>query len=171
MNFKNYTIMKKSIKILICATLATLPYFGFAQYIEPWNSDMDVNGLYIGSVYTYAQVTAQWGTPTNYRSNTSEFGVNETYHYSTNLFRFSDDGIFNSFRLKTPAFVVYSSKSGGFKVGDEAIRLKTIGLISNQTLIRASTSEYILDIPSGDERFTVGYTNGIITYISYISSL
>jgi hypothetical protein len=158
--------MKKSIKIFICATLATLPYLGFAQHGEPWNSDMDVNGIYIGSVYTYAQVTAQWGTPTNYRSNTSEFGVNETYHYSTNLFRFSDNGLFNSFRLKTPAFVVYTAKSGGLKVGDPISRIEAIGL--GEPLLQPDGS---YRIPSGDDRFTVGHANGIITWISFVSPI
>ncbi len=63
---------------------------------------MDVNGVFIGGKYTKAQVTAKWGTPTKYWSGTSEFGLNEEYEYSNNLFRFSDNGIFNYFYVATP---------------------------------------------------------------------
>jgi hypothetical protein len=162
--------MKKSIKILIYATLFAIPCLGFAQH-STWNSDMDVNGIYLGKIYSKSQVTAKWGTPTNYRSNTSEFGVNETYYYSTNLFRFSDNGIFVEFGINTSNFVVYKSKSGGFKVGDPVSRLETIGVVPRKTIIKTGSGEHVLQIPGGDDWFKVGYSNGIITWISYTSSI
>jgi hypothetical protein len=158
--------MKKSIKILICATLAIIPYLGFAQHGEPWNSDMDVNGINIGSVYTKAQVTAQWGTPTQYWSGMSEFGLDEEYNYTSNLFRFSDNGIFVEFGINTPNFIVYTAKSGGLKVGDPISRIEAIGL--GEPLLQPDGS---YRIPSGDDRFTVGSENGIITWISFVSPI
>jgi hypothetical protein len=161
--------MKTTIKILIYASLLVVPSLGFAQY-STWNSGMDVNGIYLGSIYSKTQVTAKWGTPTKYESQTSENGLIEFYDYGNNSFEFSDNGLFHSFHIRTPNFVFWASKSGGFKVGDPVSRLKSIGVISNSTSLSTSTGKNVVEIP-GDDRFRVGYSNGIITYISYTSSL
>jgi hypothetical protein len=153
-------------KLLICAVLSALPCAGFAQHYLPWNSDIDVNGIYLGSVYTKAQVEAKLGAPTNYRSNTSEFGLNETYDYSNNQFYFSDNGIFNGFYIDTPNFVVYTAKSGGIKVGDNVSRIAAIGMGTPEL-----QSDGDFSIPSGDDRFTVGQSDGKISWISYISPI
>jgi hypothetical protein len=163
--------MKTIVKIIICATLLTLPCFGFAQSGYTGATDLDVNGIFIGGTYTKAQVTAKWGTPTKYRSNTSEFGVNETYNYSSNRFGFSDNGIFGDFFIDTTNFIVYKSKGGGFKVGDHVSRLKTIGVIPNSTIIKTGSGENVLQIQHGDDWFKVGYSNGIITWISFDSPI
>jgi hypothetical protein len=156
--------MKTIVKIIICATLAALPSIGFAQLGYSGPTDLDVNGIFIGGTYTKAQVTTKWGTPTQYRSSMSENGLNETYHYSNNLFRFSENGVFHSFRLRTSNFVVYKSKSGGFKVGDPVSRIKAIGL--GEPLLQPDGS---YRIQGGDDLFTVGHQNGIITWISFLS--
>jgi hypothetical protein len=158
--------MKTTIKLLICAVLLALPCAGFAQHYLPWDSDMDVNGVHIGSVYTKAQVEAQWGTPTKYDSGESEFGLNETYDYSNNQFYFSDNGIFNGFYIDTPNFIVYTAKSGGIKVGDDFSRIEAIGL-GTPVLQKSGT----FSIPSGDDWFTVGQSDGKISWISFSSPI
>ena len=72
---------------------------------------MDVNGVFIGGKYTRPQVEAKWGIPTFYWSGMSEFGLSEEYNYTTNIFRFSDNGIFNSFYIRTSNFVVFTAFS------------------------------------------------------------
>jgi hypothetical protein len=164
-NFKSY-LMKTTVKLLICAALLALPCAGFAQHTYPWNSSMDVNGIFIGSVYSKDQVTAKWGTPTKYWSGESEFGLDEEYHYSKNLFRFSDNGIFGEFHIYTSNFVVYTAQSGGIKVGDDVSRIAAIGL---GTPVKRDDETY--NIPSGDDRFFVKHANGKITRISFISPI
>ena len=106
-----------------------LPHYGFSQSGYTQATDMDVNGVFIGGAYTKSQVQAIWGIATTYWSNTSELGVNESYYYHPdNLFRFSDNGRFNSFYIRTSTFVVYTAFSGGIKVGDNISRVSAIGL-------------------------------------------
>jgi hypothetical protein len=163
--------MKTTIKILICATLLAIPCLGLAQSGYTSATDLDVNGIFIGGKYTKAQVTAKWGTPTEYWSGESEFGLDEEYYYTSNLFRFSDNGVFVEFGINNPDFVVYKSKSGGFKVGDPVSRLYTIGLISYLPPLMESVRENILELPGGDDWFKVGYKSGKIIWISYVSSV
>jgi hypothetical protein len=164
--------MKTIIKFTLLAISLIISFNGLAQrYGDGQPTTMDVNGIFLYGKYTKTQVIAKWGTPTNYRSHTSEFGLDEEYSYSSNLFRFSDNGIFVESYINTSKFVFWASKSGGFKVGDTVSRLKTIGVIPNNTIIKTGSGENVLQIPGGDDRFEVGYSNGIITYISYISSL
>ena len=121
--------MKRIVQKIICATLLMLPYYGFSQSWYTQATDMDVNGVFIGGTYTKTQVEAKWGgTPTKYWSGTSEFGLEEAYYYTTNLFRFSYNGVFDTFNIKTSNFVVYTTFSGGIKVGDNISRIQTIGL-------------------------------------------
>ncbi len=160
--------MKTTVKIALLIVSSILSFHGFAQsrYGDGQPTDMDVNGIFIGGTYTKAQVTAKWGTPTKYRSSTSEFGLNEAYHYSNNVFRFGDNGIFESFYLKTPDFVVYTAKSGGIKVGDDVLRINKIG-IGFPLLKENGTGS----VPNGDDWFTFGHSDGKITWISFVSSI
>jgi hypothetical protein len=168
---QNYITMKKIIKLMLCMTIMSFPFFGLAQHFEPWNSDMDINGIFLGSKYTKTQVTAKWGTPTKYSSNESEFGVNETYHYSTNRFEFSDNGIFGDFFIDTPKFVVYKSKNGGFKVGDPLSKVKDTGLFYRKSVFLEGEEKYI-EIQGIDDWFKIGYSDDDkITWISYTSSI
>lgn len=158
--------MKTIVKKLILAVLILSPVCGFAQHTFTQATDMDVSGIFIGGKYRKVQVVAKWGNPTSYRSNTSEFGTNETYHYSDNLFRFSDNGYFNSFYINTPNFVVCTSLDGGLKVGDHISRIYEIGL---GRPVRQGDGTY--RIPSGDDRFIVGHSDGKITWISFVSPI
>ncbi len=152
--------------------LLSLPFCGFAQSGFTQATDMDVNGIFIGGKYTKAQVTAKWGTPTKYWSGMSEFGLDEEYYYTSNLFRFSDTGIFGEFQIDTPNFVVFTSKNGGIKVGDDVSRIEAIGL-GTPLLQRDRPGVFI--IPSGDDRFTVGFAlegkTNKITWISFVSPI
>ena len=68
--------MKIIVQIIICAIFLMLPYYGFSQLGYTQATGMDVNGVFIGGTYTKTQVEAKWGgTPTKYRSGTSEFGL------------------------------------------------------------------------------------------------
>jgi hypothetical protein len=163
--------MKTTIKIMLCMAILILPLCGFAQHAPSQISTMDVNGVFLGGTYTKSQVTAKWGQPTKYESQTSEFGLLELYDYGNNSFEFSDNGIFHSFFIDAPNFVFWASKSGGFKVGDPVSRLKTIGIIPNSTSLSTGTGKNVVEIPGGDDWFKVGYSNGIITWISYTSSI
>jgi hypothetical protein len=132
---------------------------------------MDINGIFLYGKYTKTQVTAKWGTPTQYRSSESEFGLNETYRYSDNVFRFSDNGIFHSFYIKTSAFVVYKSKNGGFKVGDPLSKVKDTGLFYRKRAFLEGEEKYI-EIQGIDDWFKIGYSDDDkITWISYTSSI
>jgi hypothetical protein len=152
-------------KLLICAVLLALPCAGFAQHHFYQATDMDVNGVFVGGKYTKAQVEAKWGTPTNYSSNTSEFGLNETYDYSNNQFRFSDDGVFVEFYIDIPNFVVYTTFNGGIKVGDNISRIAAIGL---GTPVRQGDGTFHLNRNDSDDPLIFGHLNGIITFISFI---
>ena len=96
--------MKTIVYIALCAALFMLPNYGFSQHGYTQATNMDVNGVFIGGAYTKTQVEAKWGTPTKYRSNTSEHGLIEVYDYSDNQFHFSDNGRFNSFVIETYSF-------------------------------------------------------------------
>jgi hypothetical protein len=159
--------MKTTVKLLLCVALMALPYVGFSQHFLPWVSDISVNGLNLGSVYTNAQVTAQWGTPTEYWSGESEFGLNETYDYSDNQFYYNDNGIFHSFYIMTSDFVVYVPRIGRFKVGDNISKISYLGNTADKP-----QASGILKLPSGDDQFIVEYSDDdIITKIYYISSI
>jgi hypothetical protein len=158
--------MKTTVKLMLCMAILILPLCGFAQHAPSQISTMDVNGVFLGGTYTKAQVTAKWGTPTKYESQTSEFGLLELYDYGNNSFEFSDNGIFHSFYIDTPNFVFWASKSGGLKVGDSISRIMEIGL---KKPMRQSDGSY--RIPGGDDLFTVGSENGIITWISFVSPI
>lgn len=152
------TIFKIAALIIVTASVS-----GFTQrYGSGTPSATDVSGIFIGGKYTKPQVVAKWGTPTSYRSNTSEFGVNETYKYSTNLFRFSDDGVY----VDTPAFVVLAAKNGGVKVGDALSKLSALSL--GNPLLQSDGS---YQLGQGDDQFLFGVANGKIIWISYISSM
>jgi hypothetical protein len=164
--------MKTILKISLLAISLTISFNGFAQgYGDGTPSTMDVNGIFIYGKYTKAQVTAKWETPTQYRSHESEFGLDEVYDYSSNQFLFGENGIFHSFVIDTPDFVVYKSKDGGFKVGDPVSRLYTIGVIDRPPTLVEGSGENILELPAGDDWFEVGYKNGIIMWISYTASI
>jgi hypothetical protein len=165
--------MKTIIKATLLIALSIIASNGLAQsrYGDGTPSTMDVNGIFLYGKYTKAQVMAKWGTSIQYRSSESEFGLNETYRYLNNVFRFGEDGIFHSFRLNTSDFVVYKSKDGGFKVGDPVSRLYTIGVIDRPPTLVEGSGENILELPAGDDWFEIGYKNGIIMWISYTASI
>lgn len=161
----------KTIKKLLCAVLLILPFCGFAQllgYTEP--STLDVKGVNIGGKYTKTQVEKKWGTPTKYWSGMSEFGLDEEYSYIVdkikNLFRFSDDGIFNSFYVRTSNFPVYTKFKGGVKVGDNISKVQEIGL---GTPVLQKNGTYHLDL--GDDPLVFKHSKGVITEISFVSSI
>ena len=160
--------MKTIVKTLICTVFVLLPYFGFSQSGYSKATNMDVNGIFIGGTYTKTQVVAKWGTPTQYRSNTSEFGINETYHYSNSIFYFSDNGIFESFYISTSNFAVYTAFSGGIKVGDNISRIQAIGL---GTPVLQKDGAYYLNRNNIDDPLIFRQTNGIITQIVFITSI
>jgi hypothetical protein len=163
--------MKATIKIIIYVTLLAIPYLGFAQSGFVTATDLDVNGIFLGGKYAKSQVVAKWGTPTKYWSGESEFGLDEEYYYTSNLFRFSDSGIFNSFYIKTSAFVVYKSKNGGFKVGDPLSKVKDTGLFYRKRAFLEGEEKYI-EIQGIDAWFKIGYSDDDkITWISYTSSI
>jgi len=161
--------MKRITKKIVFATLILLPYYGFSQSGYTKATDLDVKGVFIGGKYTKSQVEAKWGTSTKYRSSMSEFGLDEVYDYSDNQFLFSDSGIFNSFFIKTSNFSVYTAFSGGIKVGDNISRVQTIGL---GTLVLQKDGTYRLNRNNkSDDSLVFKHTNGVITQISFVSSI
>jgi hypothetical protein len=163
--------MKTIVKIIICATLAALPSIGFAQLGYSGPTDLDVNGIFIGGKYTKAQVTAKWGTSTQYRSSMSENGLNEVYDYSSNQFLFGENGVFHSLYINTPNFVFDVSNNGGLKVGDDISRVNALKwyYVDAPLLIEAD-GEGVLNVPS-DDYINIGYSKGKITWISFVSSV
>jgi hypothetical protein len=159
-------------KLLVFAALILLPYYGFSQLHEAHTSDLDVKGVYIGSVYTQAQVQAKWGTPTTYWSGTSETGLDEEYTYTQgqlfNFFRFSENGIFHSFTIQTSTFSIYTTFSGGIKVGDNISRVQAIGL---GTPVLESDGKYYLYRNNYDDPLVFKHSNGVITQISFVTSV
>ncbi len=159
--------MKTLVKIVFLATIIFLPFCGFSQILGYTQAtDMDVNGIFIGGKYTKAQVIAKWGTPTEYWSGTSENGLIEEYYYSTTTFRFSENGVFETFGIGTSNFSVYTAKSGGIKVGDPISRISAIGL---GTPVLQNDGSY--SVLSGDNWFTFKHSNGTITEIWFVTSV
>jgi len=161
--------MKTIVQKLLCAALLLLPGYGFSQILGYTQAtDMDVNGIFIGGTYTKAQVEAKWGTPTKYWSGTSENGLNEEYSYSNNLFRFSENGVFETFNIKTSNFAVYTAFSGGIKVGDNISRIKAIGF---GTPVLQSDGTYWLNRNNSDDPLIFYQSNGVITRIYFMTSV
>ncbi len=161
--------MKTIVKIVFVATIIFLPFCGFSQILGYTKAtDMDVNGIFIGGKYTKAQVIAKWGNPTDYRDSTSESGLNETYYYSSDTLRFSENGVFETFNIKTSKFAVYTAKSGGIKVGDPISRISAIGL---GIPVLQSHGNYSLSLNSIDEPLMFVVSNSIITEIWFMSSI
>jgi hypothetical protein len=113
-------------------------------------------------------VQAKWGISTKYWSGTTEFGLDEEYYYTTNLFRFSDSGIFVEFNIKTSNFPVYTAYSGGIKVGDNISRIQAIGLGAP---VLQSDGSYHLNRNNSDDPLIFKHSNGIITQISFTTSI
>jgi len=159
--------MKTIVQKLLCVALLMLPYYGFSQSGYQ-ATNPDVNGIFIGSTYTKTQVEAKWGKPTEYASNMSEFGLDEQYDYLVNQmdnqFHFSENGVFDTFNVKTPNFVVYTALSGGIKVGDNISRIKAIGLGTPELQKDGSYR-----VPAGDDLFAFVQKNGVITEIYFVS--
>ena len=166
-------IMKTIVqKLLVCVALILLPYYGFSQSRYAHTTDLDVKGVYIGATYTQTQVVAKWGTPTRYWSGTSEFGLNEEYTYIQdqlyNTFSFGEDGVFHSFTIETSNFAVYTTFSGGIKVGDNISRIQAIGL---GTPVLKSDGKYYLHRNNCDDPLVFEHSNGVITQISFVTSI
>jgi len=159
-------------KLLVFAALILLPFYGFSQSRYARTTDIDVNGVFIGATYTQAQVQAKWGTPTRYWSGTSEFGLNEEYTYIQdqlyNTFSFGEDGVFHSFIIETSNFAVYTTFSGGIKVGDNISRVQAIGL---GTPVLKSDVKYYLLRNNYDDAIVFEHSNGVITRISFEISI
>jgi hypothetical protein len=160
-------------KLLVFAALILLPYYGFSQLLFAHTTDLDVKGVYIGGIYTQAQVQAAWGTPTKYWSGITEFGyLNEAYVYTkdqlNNSFLFGEDGIFHTFTIRTSNFPVYTTFSGGIKVGDNISRVQTIGL---GTPVLESDGKYYLYRNNCDDPLMFEHSNGVITMISFFTSV
>ena len=165
--------MKTIVQTIICAALLVLPHYGFSQSLGYTQvTDMDVKGVFIGGTYTKVQVEAKWGTATKYRSNMSENGLNEIYDYLTNQlnnqFQFNENGIFNTFTISTSDFPVYTAFSGGIKVGDNISRIQAIGL---GTPVVQNNGDYYLYGNSFDDPLEFKHTNGVITQISFMTSV
>ena len=164
--------MKTINQLLLCATLLMLPYYGFSQLGYTQATDMDVNGVFIGGTYSKIQVEAKWGIPTQYRSNTSENGLNEIYDYSinqaNNQFQFNENGVFNTFTIRTTNFAVYTAFSGGIKVGDNISRLQAIGLGAP---VLKSDGKYYHNRNNSTDPLVFEHSNGIITRISFMTSV
>ena len=144
-----------------------LPYFGFSQsYTQA--TDMDVNGVFIGGTYTKTQVTAKWGTPTSYWSATAECGLEERYYYTTNLFCFSYNGIFETFNINTSNFVVFTAFSGGIKVGDNISRISTIGL--GTPVLQSDGTYHLRKSSNNTDPLIFKHSSGVITQIMYFTS-
>ena len=133
-------------------------------------TDLDVNGIFIGGVYSKTQVQNAWGMATWYHASLSEDGLDELYDYgidpSRSQFLFGDNGTFHTLTVTTPNFVVCTSLSGGIKVGDPISRVEAIGL---GTLILQSDGSYRVN--SGDNLFKFYHSNGIITRIHFMTSV
>ena len=149
-----------------------LPQYGFSQLGYTQATDMDVNGIFIGGTYIKTQVTAKWGTPTQYRSSTSETGLDELYDYSinqmNNQFQFNENGVFNTFSIRTQNFVVYTAFSGGIKVGDNISRIQAIGL---GTPVLQSDGTYHLHRNNSTDPLIFHHSNGVITRIYFMTSV
>ncbi|MFA5850447.1 MAG: hypothetical protein WC833_11265 [Bacteroidales bacterium] len=159
-------------KLQVFTALILLPYYGFSQLHCAHTTDFDVDSVYIGGIYTQAQVQAKWGTPTTYWSGTSESGLNEEYVYIQNLlynsFLFCEDGIFHTFTIETSNFSVYTAFSGGIKVGDNISRVQAIGL---GTPVLKSDGKYYLYRNNCDDPLEFEHSNGVITQISFMTSV
>jgi len=165
--------MKTNVKSLVCTALMLLPYYGFSQILSYTQAtSMDINGIFIGGKYTKIQVEAKWGSPTQYGSNTSENGLNEFYNYTinqiNNQFLFAENGIFHTFNIRTSSFAVYTAFSGGIKVGDNISRIQAIGL---GTPILQSNGTYHLRRNNSTDPLVFSHSNGIITQISFMTSV
>jgi hypothetical protein len=161
--------MKAIIQTLACVALVLLSCSAFLQHSYTQALDMDVKGIFIGGTYTKAQVEAKWGIPTKYRSNESEFGINETYHYTNNLFRFSDNGIFVEFYIYTPNFPVLTAFRGGIKVGDQLAKVRGLNL---GNLVRRDNRTYHLYVDGIDDPIVIfTLPDDRIIEISYTASI
>jgi len=160
--------MKTIIKTIIYAALTMLPYSVFSQSGYTSATDLDVKGIFVGGTYTKTQVQTKWGTPTKYWSGMSEFGLDEEYCYSNSLFRFSDNGIFVEFYIKTSNFPVCTAFSGGIKVGDNISRIQAIGL---GTPVLQNDGTYYLFRSGLDDPLIFKHSNGVITQISFTTSI
>ncbi len=108
--------------------------------------EVDVNGMYIGRIYSRQEVVAKFGEP-DY-AYTGRIGVSPEYHnmfnawcqyckYGENILQFNEegDGSFCAFNIYDKGFVVMKDyRKGGFKIGDE-ISAKTIETIFNKCTI------------------------------------
>ena len=175
---KKITNMNTSIKTVIFAALIMLPFSASAQsggdnlwgFTGP--TDMDVRGIFIGGRYTRAQVQAQWGVPTTYRSSMSDRGLNEVYDYgvdpNNSQFLFGENGFFVSFTIVSRDFPVYTARSGGIRVGDNISRVQTIGL---GTPVRQPNGTFHL-YRGWDDPLVFRVTSaGVITMILYSTSI
>jgi len=163
--------MKTIIKTIIFATLILLPHYGFSQLLGySQATDLDVKGIFIGGTYTKAQVQAKWGIPTQYRSNVSEFGLDEIYDYSTNQFCFGDNGILNSFYINTPDFPIFTTYNGGIKVGDTLSKLNALGL---GKLVMYDSTSFALVRNNCDDSiiFTFRQSDEVITQIRFMTTI
>jgi hypothetical protein len=165
--------MKTIIQKILCAVLISLPNYGLAQTLGYTQAtDIDVNGIFIGGTYTKAQVQAQWGGATQYWSNMSENGLDESYDYSinqlNNQFLFGENGTFHTFNIRVSNFAVYTAFSGGIKVGDNISRIQSIGL---GTPVLQSNGAYKLWRNNGEDPITFHHSNGIITRIYFMTSI
>ena len=152
-------------------TLNLLPTQRYATGVGYYKAtNLDVNGVFIGGVYSKTQVQNAWGMATWYHASLSEDGLDELYDYgidpSRSQFLFGDNGTFHTFTVATPNFVVYTAFDGGIKVGDPISRVEAIGL---GTLILQSDGNYRVN--SGGDLFKFYHSNGIITQIHYMSSV
>lgn len=141
--------------------------YGFSQTSYIHATDMDVNGIFIGGTYTKSQIEEKWGIPTEYRSNESEFGLDEQYYYANDLFRFSDNGVFHSFYINTSKFTVYTAFKGGIKIGDKISKIRKIGL--GTPILRDGI--YYLNRNNSDDALVLEHSKGIITKIYFITSI
>lgn len=112
--------------LIVWASLLTTPLFSQSGYLRA--THMDVKGIFIGGTYAKTQLESKWGVATKYKSSMSEFGLDEMYYYNDTWFKFSDNGIFIEFVIRSSHFPVLTTYSGGIKVGDNISRIQAIGL-------------------------------------------
>lgn len=140
--------------------------------------DVDVNGMYIGQIYTRQQVVDKFGEPDYVYSG--RINVQPEYHdmfrgwcqyckYGDNLLQFDEesDGTFCGFNIYDKGFVVMKDyRKGGFRIGDE-INANIIENIFNKCIIEEFHKGY-WKIWFGDWAiFWINTDNGIIVSMSF----
>jgi len=149
--------------MFILSFFTLLPILSIAQSQE---IGLDVNSIDISREYTKQEVVEAWGEPDIYYHNESDNGISERYYYGNSGMMFSD-GYLTTISLSDNKFSIFTSKSGGLKVGDPLHRISELKL---GELIQTDQNTYNLKIEGLDDMIKIRTVSNKISFILYIMS-